>query len=359
MADEQNHAPRRRAARSRTLRVIVLMHEELVPPESLKGHPDKAVAEWKTEFDVSTAIHDLGHDVMKVGLRDDLGVLLKALDEHKPHVSFNLLEEFHDVALYSAYVLSYLELKRCPYTGCNPRGLMLAADKGLAKKVLAFHRIPAPLFTVMPIGRRVRRPRRLEFPLIVKSLQEEASLGIAQASVVWSDDKLVQRVAFIHEQIGTDALVEQYIEGRELYLGVIGNQRLTTFPLWEMFFENLPEGAPRIATRKVKWDEGYQKRIGLTTGPATDIAPELARQIERLCKRAYRLLGLSGYARFDLRLTADGRVFVIEANPNPQLAFGEDFAESADFAGVKYTQLIGKILSLGLSFRPMWRETGG
>jgi len=340
----------------RKLRVLVLVHEDLVPPDDLKGRDEKEIRKWKTEFDVVATLRDLGHEARPLGVSSDLGVIRDTIEEFKPHVCFNLLEEFHGVALYDQHVVSYLELLKQPYTGCNPRGLTLAHDKALCKKVLAYHRIPAPRFKVFPMGRKVRKPARLEYPLIVKSLTEEASLGIAQASVVHNDEKLLERVAFIHESIGTDAIVDQYVEGRELYVGVIGNLRLRTFPIWELRFTRLPEGSVPIATEKVKWDEKYQKQLGVKTGPAAGLPDGVEEKIRKLCVRAYRALGLSGYARLDLRLREDGRVFIIEVNPNPQLAYDEELADSAAHAGVSYEQLIQKILNLGLRYRAQWQQ---
>src|SRR5690606_19560 len=155
------------------------------------------------------------------------------VENFKPDIVFNLLEEFHGETLYAQNVVSLLELLRVPYTGCNPRGQMLARGKDLSKKLLKYHRVPVPAFAVFPIGRKVRRPGRLKFPLIVKSLSEDASRGIAQASVVDSDEKLNERVAFIHKRIKTAAIAEEYIDGREIYVGVIGNDRLQVLPVWE------------------------------------------------------------------------------------------------------------------------------
>lgn len=337
------------------LRILALMHQDLVPPESMEGYSDKEIAVWKTEYDVVTGLNALGHEVRKLGVSDELPVIRRTIEEFKPHVAFNLLEEFHGVAVYDYYIVSYLELLRQPYTGSNPRGLLISHDKALSKKVLMFHRIPVPRFTVFRMGRKVKRPARLEFPLLVKSLIEDASLGIAQTSVVTSDEKLAERVAFIHENVGTDAIVEQYIDGRELYVGVMGNQRLQTFPIWEMVFGKLPAGAHRIATAKIKWDEQYQDRIGLTTKAADDIDESLQRRITHICKRAYRDLNLSGYARMDLRLTDEDKVYLIEANPNPNLSYGEDFAESAEHAGLSYEQLLQRIINLGLRYRAQWQ----
>src|SRR5262245_46738928 len=202
------------------------------------------------------------------------------------------------------------------------------------------------------MGRPVRRPKRLACPLMVKSLTQEASSGISQASVVDSDEKLKERVAFIHESIGTSAIVEQYIEGRELYVGVIGNQVLQALPVWELFFTNMPDGAKRIATDRVKWSVKYQKKYGIDSGPARDLPQPLADVIQHLCKRAYRALELSGYARIDLRMDEAGNVWVLEANPNPQIARGEDFAASAEKLGLSYETLLQRILKLGLRWQP-------
>jgi len=334
----------------RTLRVLALMHDTLVPPEDVSG-ADLRNVPWKTEFDVVSTMQELGHEVHSLGVSTDLLPIRNAIDSLRPHVVFNLLEDFHDVPIYDQNVVSYLELLRVPYTGCNPRGLTLARDKAISKKLLAYHRIRVPEFTVVRLGRRPRRTSRLPFPLIVKSLVAEGSAGITQASIVYDDEKLAERVAWVHEHLATDAIVERYIEGRELYVGVLGNHRLQVLPVWELHFTKLSDDAPRIATEKVKWDAAYQKKVGIRTGLARGFDDTAIAGIQRLCKRIYRVLQMSGYARIDLRLTQDGTPYVLEANPNPQLAYGEDFAESADRAGIGYDELIQRILLLGIQAR--------
>jgi D-alanine-D-alanine ligase len=334
----------------RRLRVLCLMHDYLVPPDDDTKY-DTSVA-WKTEFDVKNTLEVAGHDVRTVGVGDDLGVVRTAIKEMSPHIVFNLMENFTEVGVFDQNIVSYLELLKVPYTGCNPRGLMLSRDKALSKTLLAYHRIPVPDFAVFRVGRAVQRPKRLTFPLIVKSLTQEASIGISQASVVENDERLRERVHFIHRSVGTDAIVERYIEGRELYVGIIGNLSLTVFPVWELNLGQLPRESWRIATERVKWSASYQKKHDIMSGPATDLAPALVDRIQRLCRRVYRTLDLSGYARVDLRLTDDGRVYVLEANPNPQIAYGEDFAESAEAAGLSYEQLLQRILNYGLAWRP-------
>ena len=326
------------------------MEAPLVPPADALAR-DAHDAPWKTEFDVLRTLRRLGHEVEVLGVDADLGPIREAVTTRHPDVVFNLLEDFHDVPIYDQNVVSYLELLRVPYTGCNPRGLILARDKALSKKLLSYHRVPVPEFAVVRVGRPVQRPKRLAFPLIVKSLVKEGSAGIAQTSLVDSDQKLAERVRFVHERLGTDAIVERYIDGRELYVGVLGNHRLRVLPIWELSFANLPEEAPRIATEKVKWDRDYQEKIGVKTAPARDIPEPLVHHIQRLSRRIYRILEITGYARIDFRLTADGQVYVLEANPNPQLADGEDFAASAAQAGLRYAALLQRIVNLALERR--------
>src|SRR3989454_5143550 len=340
------------------LRIIVLMHQDLVPPETLDGLSDKEKIEIKTEFDVTSTLKKMGHEVYAVGLYNQLNVIGNALMEHKPHIAFNLLEEFHGYPLYDQHVVSYLELMKQPYTGCNPRGLTLAHDKALTKMILAYHRIQVPNFGVFPINRKVHRPKRLKFPLLVKSISEEGSVGIAQASIVNDDTKLAERVEFTHRQTKTHAIAEQYIAGREIYVSVIGNQRLQTYTPWELVIEKLPEGAPNIDTSKLKWDPAYQEKVGVVT-KAADLPKAVVKKIENLSKKIYRILFLSGYARLDYRLTDDGNLYLLEANPNPQIAFGEDFADSAKHCGIDYEALLQKIITLGLSYRGAGQSVSG
>jgi len=329
-------------------RVLALMHPTLVPPDSLEGYSEKEINVWKTEYDVVSTLRRLGHEVRPLGVQHELQPIRDVVDEWHPDVVFNLLEEFHGEATYDQNVASYLELLRLPYTGCNPRGLVIARGKALSKKLLAYHRIRVPAFAVFPRGRKVRRPSRLEFPLIVKSLVEHASIGIARASVVDSDEKLAERVTFVHDRIGTDAIAEQFIEGREIYVGVLGRTRLTVLPVWELELRNLPPHAPFIATERAKHNIEYQEKWGVLQGPAQGLAPELVSRIVRTSKRIFRTLELDGYARIDYRLTPGGEPYFLEANPNPEIAEREEFAQSALHAGIAYPELLERILRLGL-----------
>lgn len=330
------------------LRVLLLIHRDFLPPLSIEGLSPEEVAVFKTEFHVREALREVGHSVIELGLHDDLTPLRTAIREWKPHIAFNLLEEFQEQAIFDHSVVSYLELMRTPYTGCNPRGLLLARDKALSKKVLLYHNVKLPFFEVFPRGKRVRRPKHLSFPLIVKSLVEEASLGISQASVVTSDEKLLERVSFIHESVGTDAIVEQFVDGREITVSLLGTDRIQAFPAWELDISGMPEASQRIATRKVKWDLEYQKRYGIRLERAHGLTDALQSQLKNESRRIYRALGLSGYARLDFRLTPDHQFYFIEANANPDIAKDEEFACAARAAGISYPALIQKILSTGM-----------
>ena len=332
------------------LRILALVHDHLVPPADTTGI-DVVEAEWKMECDVIETLKEMGHDVRVLGIDDDLMPIRRAAAMFEPHIVFNLLEAFANVTTFDQNVVSYLELLRLPYTGCNPRGLILARDKALSKKLLAYHRVRVPEFTVVRLGRKARLSKRLRFPLIVKSLFFEASVGISQASVVENADQLARRVQFVHESLGTAAIVEQFIDGRELYVGVVGNERLAVFPVWEMSFAQMPDNRWRIATERVKWSTKYQKRHGIMTAAAALDAATIDR-IQRVAKRTCRSLDLNGYGRVDIRLDDEGNVYVLEANPNPNLAYGEDFAESAEVNGTSYERLLERNMALGRRWEP-------
>jgi D-alanine-D-alanine ligase len=330
------------------LRVLAMMHPDLIPPDDVSALSEKELFDVKTEYDVCTTLVGLGHEVRKLGVQDELLPIRDVVNEWKPHVVFNLLEEFHGNVLFDHNVVSLLELLRVPYTGCNPRGMMISREKALSKKLLVYHRIRVPGFAVFPVGRKVKRPHTLGFPLFVKSLTEHASYGISQASLVSSDEELNERVSFVHRRVKTDAIAEQFIEGREIYVGVIGNDRLTALPVRELVFEKAAPDSPLIATARAKHDLEYQQRHGIEQKAAEDLPPAVAASIGHLSKRIYRILELSGYARLDYRLRPDGSLFFLEANPNPEIAEREEFASAAKQAGMSYGELLQRILNLGM-----------
>ncbi len=304
--------------------------------------------DWKTECHVLDALRELGHTTEHLAIFDDLDLLRQKLQNFAPDVIFNLADQFKNNRAFDQNIVSFLEMQGIPFTGCGSTGLTLCKHKGVSKKILSYHRIRLPDFTVIPRGKRIARPKRLKFPILIKPLKEESSLGISQASFVENDDQFKERVQFIHEKFDNDVIAEEYIEGRELYVSIVGNLRLQVFPIRELIFKEVPPDEPKIATYKAKWDEEYRKRWGLQNQFAEGLEPAVISQIEQACKRIYRLLTIDGYARLDLRLTAKNEIYFIEANPNPMLAADEDFAQSGLKANLTYPQLIERIIYLGL-----------
>jgi D-alanine-D-alanine ligase len=305
--------------------------------------------DWKTEANVMAALGELGHTAEHLAIFDDVDLVRQKVESFEPDVLFNLVEQFKNNPGFDQNIVSLLEMQGIPFTGCGATGLTLCKHKGISKKILGHHGIPTPNFVVIPRGQRIGGPRKLRFPILVKPVKEEASYGISRASFVQNEEQFRERIAFIHEKHNADAITEEYIDGRELYVSLMGNARLTVFPIRELVFREVPSNEPKIATYKAKWDEEYRKRWGLDGRFAEDLEPDLVAQIVQTCKDIYRLLTIDGYARIDLRLTADNKIYFIEANPNPHLAADEDFAQSAAKAGLKYPQLIQAIIRLGMS----------
>lgn len=305
--------------------------------------------DWKTEANVLAALSELGHTAEHLAIFDNLDLLQQKLTAFEPDVIFNLADQFKNNRAFDQHIVSFLAMRGVPFTGCGSTGLTLCKHKAISKKILSYHRIHTAAFTTIARGKRIARPKHLQFPILVKPLKEEASLGIAQASFVETDEQFRERVQFIHEKFDNDVIAEEYIEGRELYVSILGNHRLQVFPIRELVFQEVPPDEPKIATYKAKWDEEYRKRWGLQNQFAEGLDAAVVANIERVCRRIYHLLTIDGYARLDLRLTPKNEVYFIEANPNPILAADEDFAESATKAGLTYPQLIDRIIGLGLN----------
>jgi len=302
--------------------------------------------DWETERDVTDALTELEIPYELLGVYEDVEILLEKVEQSPPSLIFNLVERFKNDAAHDRDIASLFKLLSIPFTGCGPTGLTICKNKGLSKQILSHARIRVPQFMIFPRKKPVLRPKRLTFPLFVKPLKEEASMGIAQSSFVENDNQFQSRIAFIHETMDQDAIAEEYIEGRELYAGMMGNKRLTVFPLREMFFREVPEDEPKFASYKAKWDENYREKWGIENAFAGPLPMGVHERIEKVCKKIYRLLHIRGYARMDLRLTPEGEIVFIEANPNPMLSAEEDFAQAAAKAGLEYPQLIQRILNL-------------
>jgi D-alanine-D-alanine ligase len=317
-------------------------------------HPEWGDAEYKreltdtkveeAEYDVARALLANGHDVLMVGIGTELGPLIERLGEFGPKVVFNGCEAFRGNARHEYGIAAVLEMHGYAHTGSPPTALLVARNKSLTKKVLAYHGIRVPAFAEFHPGDELVRPSELRFPLIVKPLLEDASVGIAQASVVENDDTLAERVRFIHEKFTQAAIVEELVEGRELYAGLIGNDKVEVLPLVELTFGEPETSEHRIATYKAKWDEEYRKRKKIRNVFAKGLPDELTTKISDICITAFHALWLQDYGRVDLRLAHDDEVYVLEVNPNPFLAVENEMADAAEKAGLKYNEFIQRIV---------------
>jgi D-alanine-D-alanine ligase len=316
-----------------------------------------------TEADVLACLRKLSHDVETLAVYDDARVVFDRVAAFKPDVVFNLCETFFSNRAHEPNIPALLELLKVPYTGAGPDALILCKDKALAKKLLSFHRIRVARFVVSRRERPLRQLKRFSYPAFVKPIGEEASDGIALASLAKTEDEVLERARFLHDRFETDALIEEYVDGRELYLGVLGNKRLTVLPPREIFFgephvvvEGQPpeealamaKDGPRFATAKAKWDDAYRKKWGIRNGPAGPLPAGLEKKLAELARTVCRILHVRGLGRIDARLTPRGEVVVIEANPNPSLAMEDDFAQAALQVGIGYEALIQKVLENAL-----------
>ena len=301
---------------------------------------------WETEAHVVRAVRKLGHEYAVLGVFDDTHMITEKIQQFQPTVIFNLIETFRGNTNLDRDIASFLKLTQIPFTGCGPTGLTLCKNKALSKQILSYHRIRVPQFAMLPQRKKIHRPARLKFPLLIKPLAEEASYGISQASFVENDAQFTERVQFIHESMKRDAIAEEYIEGRELYVSLLGNKRLDVFPIRELKFFQVPEDEPKIATYKAKWDLQYRKKWGIRNQFAKGLPEGAEEKIRKVSKKIYHLLSIRGYARMDLRLTNNGEVYFIEANPNPILSEWEDFCESGKKSGQSFYNLIQRIITL-------------
>lgn len=293
-------------------------------------------------------LEEVGHKVRLYGVYDDVNGIITELEENPPDLVFNLCESFRKDSTMEYHVPALLDMLGVKYTGSGPAALMLAQNKGLAKKVLSFHGLRTADFAVYPPGKFDIRPSKLRFPLIVKPVTEDASVGIAESSVVKNDDALAQRVTYVHEKIGCGALVEEYIDGRELFIGIVGNGKLTVLPPVELDFSKATEDKLKVYSFKAKFDFSYREKWGIQSVYPKDLGKETVSAIERAVTTAYRALGLRDYARVDLMLAPDGAVYMLEVNPNPNIAENEDLPNAAEEAGIEYVEFVEKIMKLAL-----------
>ncbi len=324
-------------------------------------HPDHErqmtteVAAWKhnepeMEYQVADALRRLGHEVYLLGVRNDLDYLVASLGELRPDLVFNAVEAFHGNPGLEYLVPGMLEAEGYCYTGSPPLALLVSRNKAMSKKVLAYHGIKVPGFVTYRPGESVNGGPELRFPLIVKPLQSDASAGIAQASVVQDPVALDERVAMVHERFRQPAIAEEFVDGRELYVSLVGNgDDVAVLPVTEMVFDKRktrPE--ERIATQSAKWDEGYRERKGIRNVFARPLSAGVRTRIEAVCRMAFRSLWLRDYARLDVRVAPDDEVWFLEANANPFISYGHDMANAAAKAGMEYYDFIQRIVDAAI-----------
>ena len=327
------------------LSITVLVDGTAVPENDREftGDPDVPT----TEHHVIQTLRDLRHDVSILPVEEDIEQIVSVLTARKPDIVFNLTEQFGGDRRFDKNIAALLEILDIPFTGSGAMGLMLCRDKGLCKQLLSLHKIRVPGFAFLPLNRAIRVPKTLHFPLVVKPAFEDSSEGISNASLATNEETLRERVQFVHDRWQQAVVAEEYIEGRELYVSVLGNKKLAVLPIRECMFSSEEAKGPQMATYRVKFNAEYRKKWNITFGFA-ELDPAIVKNVERVCKRVYRVLQIRDYGRIDLRLTPDNKLVILEANPNPDIAYGEEFAESAHKAGLSYDKLLARILRVAL-----------
>ena len=334
------------------LRVVVLYDRVLVDEDEEQASGDKTpvvrtLDKKEVEEEVADALVKLGHDAVLYEL-DGTQKSLLGLSRTDCDLVFNLAESFADDDTSDFKIAAFLELLGKKYTGSGSHGLMLAQDKAVAKKIFAFHGIHTPTFAKCFRG-RLDFSHDLQFPVIVKPSREDGSIGIEFSAVVNSIRELMERMDWLHANFDSPVLIEEYIEGREMYVGVLGNDKPEALPVVELDLSKLPEGTPRIAAAEVKWGKGTRAYRDTKSAVATDLGDDLEQLLQQTAVAAYQALELRDYGRVDMRLQPDGRVQVIEVNPNPWLASRAEFAMAARKSGRTYNQLVEEIVDLALA----------
>jgi D-alanine-D-alanine ligase len=310
--------------------------------------------EPEMEYQIASALQKNGHDVLLLGVYDDLRDMSSRLADWKPALVFNATEAYLMNSELDYLIPALLEAEGYRYTGAPPLALLVTRNKSMSKKILAYHGVNVPAFASYRVGEKPNGEQKLRFPLIVKPLSADASEGIAQASIVHDVGGLADRVAFVHERFAQPAIAEEYVEGRELYATIIGNgDSVEILPIVEMVFDSAgsrPED--RIATHTAKWNIKYRERRGIRNVFARPMSKVVKERLAAICLAAYRAFWLRDYARIDVRLAADGQLWFIEANANPFLSEGHDSAEAARKAGMNYAAFMQRIVDLAMAREP-------
>ncbi|MBN1796637.1 MAG: ATP-grasp domain-containing protein [Sedimentisphaerales bacterium] len=330
---------------SRKLNIAAFVDDSTIntdDPEFMNP-PEKA----DTEYHVIEALREFGYNVSVTPVSSELHKSIEILSQLQPDLVFNLTEEYNGDRMNDKNLAALLELLGMPYTGSGPGALMLCRDKRLCKELLSHHKIKVPGFVSIPVGKKVKVPKNISWPLVVKPALEDSSEGISNASVVYDEQSLQERADFIHQKWTQPVIAEEYVEGREFYVAVLGNKRLDVLPIRECKFGNKNDKGPLMATYKVKWDVKFREKWDISFGFA-ELEDSIFEQIKRVCKKVFHILELRDYGRIDLRLTPDNKIIILEVNPNPDLAYGEEVAEAAEKAGIAYRELIDKLVKSAL-----------
>jgi D-alanine-D-alanine ligase len=319
--------------------------EPVRTPRSRNGkRPKRKKDPLHDREEIFEALTKLGHEP-SYHVLDGKNQSLLALAKCGADLVFNLTESYAGDDTMDKNIASYLELLQLPYTGSSPQALYLAQDKSIAKKIFDFHKIRTPDFAVSYKG-RTDHSHDIEFPLIVKPVSEDGSIGIDAGSLVDSVKELMDRIHYIHEEFDSPALIEEFIEGREIYASILGNENPEVLPLIELDLSKLPRGTPRIACQEVKFDHDTEAYKVTKSAPVEDLDEEIAQRVQDTGLAAWRALGLRDYGRIDMRVNKKGEVYVIEANPNPWLSSAAEFTMAAKKAGYSYTDIIDKLVGL-------------
>lgn len=296
---------------------------------------------------IAEALRQGKHQVSQLFVPADLKALTGGLTRRKPDLVFHLISDFGDVEGSHVATAGVLDALRLPYTGGGPGELFIRGHKSLAKKILAYEKINCPDFAVFSRDADLETGGQLRMPLIVKPLERDASIGIGPEALVRSTTEMIERVQVIQRKVKDSALVEEYVEGREFYVGVLGNRERMAFPPVEMDFSGLPEGAPRVLDYKAKWDKNSSEYKG-TRAVLPDLPEELKARLQQVATNACRALLVRDYARVDLRLTDTGDIYVIEVNAPCDLDPTSEFATGARASGLDYPTLVNRIADLAV-----------
>lgn len=331
------------------LKILLLIDITAPPPPNHDYKEWFAAEDWTHEARLLRVLKELGHDASLFGLYDNIDELLETLKKDPPDLIFNQCEAIHKDRRFEPHVASLLEMLGIPFTGAGSEAIQLCKNKALTKKILAYHGIRIPAFMVSEQLKPLKSIKDIPFPVFVKPLALEGSEGIALSSFAENEKDALDRVAQIQSKYECDVIIEEFVQGKELYVGVLGNRQLTVLPTRELYFGDAQDvDEPTFATFKVKWDDVYRAKRKIMNRMARGVSDEVTTQLESRSKEIYRILKIQGLGRMDFRLTPSNELVFLEANPNPSIVRDDDFSLAAEKHGLSYAELIERIIALGV-----------